>query len=127
MESNLITKQPSELHWLLSAFLSCTMSDQKEITMQEKLERENFALRHELKSCVDANQEYAKRISEYQRNIEALQGALDQMTSDAVKAVDQRDRSIAISDGVMAWETMQDTRNSMKALAQLKQDIKDNA
>jgi len=95
--------------------------------MQEKLERENFALRHELKSCVDANQEYAKRISEYQRNIEALQGALDQMTSDAVKAVDQRDRSIAISDGVMAWETMQDTRNSMKALAQLKQDIKDNA
>jgi hypothetical protein len=39
---------------------------------------------------------------------------------------DQRDRAIAIADGVMAWESLADTRKSMKDLAQLKQDIKDN-
>lgn len=39
---------------------------------------------------------------------------------------EQRDRAVAIADGIMAWETMQDTRNSMKALAKLKQDIKEN-
>ena len=38
----------------------------------------------------------------------------------------QRDRAIAIADGVMAWESLADTRKSMKDLAQLKQDIKDN-
>jgi len=39
---------------------------------------------------------------------------------------DQRDRAIAIADGVMNWESLADTRKSMKDLAQLKQDIKDN-
>jgi hypothetical protein len=40
---------------------------------------------------------------------------------------DQRDRAISIADGMMAWETMQDTRNSMKDLSALKKEIKDNA
>ena len=38
----------------------------------------------------------------------------------------QLTRAIAISDGVMEWESLADTRKSMKDLAQLKQDIKDN-
>jgi len=38
----------------------------------------------------------------------------------------QLTRAIAIADAMMAWETLQDTRKSMKDLAQLKQDIKDN-
>jgi len=36
---------------------------------------------------------------------------------------DQRDRAIAIADGVMAWESLADTRKSMKDLAELKKEI----
>jgi len=36
---------------------------------------------------------------------------------------DQRDRAIAIADGVMEWESLQDTRKSMKDLAALKSEI----
>jgi len=39
---------------------------------------------------------------------------------------EQRDRAVAIADGIMAWESLADTRKSMKDLAQLKQDIKEN-
>ena len=35
----------------------------------------------------------------------------------------ERDRAIEIADGVMAWETIQDTRNSMRDLADLKKQI----
>jgi len=35
----------------------------------------------------------------------------------------ERDRAIAIADGVMEWETIQDTRNSMRDLAELKKQI----
>jgi hypothetical protein len=36
---------------------------------------------------------------------------------------DQRDRAVAIADGVMAWESLADTRKSMKDLAELKKEI----
>ena len=36
---------------------------------------------------------------------------------------DQRDRAVAIADGVMNWESLADTRKSMKDLAQLKKEI----
>ena len=36
---------------------------------------------------------------------------------------DQRDRAVAIADAMMAWETLQDTRNSIKALSALKKEI----
>ena len=36
---------------------------------------------------------------------------------------DQRDRAVDICDGMMAWETLQDTRNSIKSLSQLKKEI----
>jgi len=36
---------------------------------------------------------------------------------------DQRDRAVAIADGVMVWENLADTRKSMKDLAALKKEI----
>ena len=60
-----------------------------------------------------------------ERELKTTQAALDQMTADCVKLASQLDRSISISDGMMAWETMQDTRNSMKDLSQLKKEIKE--
>jgi hypothetical protein len=36
---------------------------------------------------------------------------------------DQRDRAVAIADGVMAWESLADTRKSIKDLAALKSEI----
>ena len=40
---------------------------------------------------------------------------------------DQLGRAIAIADGVMAWESLQDTRNSMKDLAALKKEINEQS
>lgn len=39
----------------------------------------------------------------------------------------QRDRAIGICDGMMAWETLQDTRNSIKSLSQLKKEINEQS
>jgi len=39
------------------------------------------------------------------------------------KSNDQRDRAIGICDSIMAWESLADTRKSMKDLAALKSEI----
>jgi len=77
-----------------------------------ELERENNRLRDELRSCIQGNQEYGERIVNYQLSVEQYQN--------------QRDRSIAISDGMMAWETPAQARQSAKDLSALKKEIKDN-
>lgn len=77
-----------------------------------EIERETNRLRAELQSCIQGNQEYGERIVNYQRSVEEYQN--------------QRDRSIAISDGMMAWETPAQARQSAKDLSALKKEIKDN-
>jgi hypothetical protein len=61
-----------------------------------------------------------------ERELKSTQAALDQMTADCVKLASQLDRSISISDGIMAWETPAQARQSSKDLSQLKKEIKEN-
>jgi hypothetical protein len=58
-----------------------------------------------------------------EREVNALQKALDQMTADAVKVTKQLYRSIHIADDIMAWETPAQARQSCKDLSQLKKEI----
>jgi hypothetical protein len=58
-----------------------------------------------------------------EREVNALQKALHQMTADAVKVTKQLNRLIQIADGIMAWETPAQARQSCKELSQLKKDI----
>ena len=53
----------------------------------------------------------------------AMRDMLDEKIKELETSNGQRDRAVAICDAMMAWETLQDTRNSIKALSALKKEI----
>jgi len=52
-----------------------------------------------------------------------MRDMLDEKIKELETSNGQRDRAVAICDAMMAWETLQDTRNSIKALSALKKEI----
>jgi len=50
----------------------------------------------------------------------------DSLKAQLSDAIRERDRAINIADGMMAWETPAQARQSAKDLSALKKEIKDN-
>jgi len=85
------------------------------------------AYKAELKPCLEGNAEYGKRISQLLKERDEARLAFGILTESynnlRKKLSSERDRAVAIADGMMAWETLQQARQSSKDLSQLKKEI----